>query len=269
MLQLAVLVLGVLVFMSLVMAAGWATQRAVRNGGWTDVFWTFGTGAALVAAALWPQAGGPPSGRPWLVAALLAIWALRLGSYVALRVARSPEDARYARFRRDWGADFQKRMFWFLQTQAPASAFLAVSVLLAARNPAPGLRPTDWAGAAILALGIAGEALADAQMHAFRRNPANHGKVCTRGLWGWSRHPNYFFEWLVWIAYPVIAAGGDQSFWWVALSGPAAMLYILTRVTGLPPLEEAMLASRGEAYAAYQRRVSAFVPLPPRRSPAR
>ena len=114
--------------------------------------------------------------------------------------------------------------------------------------------------------GIAGEGMADAQMHAFRADVSNKGKVCERGLWAWSRHPNYFFEWLVWLAYPLIAAGGLPAFWWLAFIGPLLMYWLLTRVSGVPPLEEAMLASRGELYADYQRRVSAFFPLPPSRS---
>lgn len=256
-----------LVAMIIVMAAGWAFQRAQGNGGWTDVFWTFGSGAVLVAVALWPLNGAPgPSARQLLVAALVAVWSLRLGLYIARRVGHGAEDPRYARFRHDWGTDFQRRMFWFLQSQSVATALLAISVLIAARNPAPGLQVTDALGALVMLAGIAGEGIADAQMHAFRADPSNKGKVCERGLWAWSRHPNYFFEWLVWLAYPVIAAGGLPAFWWLAFIGPLLMYWLLTRVSGVPPLEEAMLASRGPLYADYQQRVSAFFPLPPSRS---
>lgn len=261
------LTLAVLVAMIVVMAAGWAYQRARTNGGWTDVFWTFGTGFCLVLVALWPVAGGAITARQWLVAALVAIWSLRLGIYIARRVSHGAEDPRYARFRRDWGADFQRRMFWFLESQAVATALLALAVLIAARNPAPGLQLTDALGALVMLAGIGGEAIADAQMHAFRADPANKGRVCDAGLWGWSRHPNYFFEWLVWLAYPVIAVGGLPPYWWLAFVGPLLMYWLLTRVSGVPPLEEAMMASRGEAYAKYRERVSAFFPLPPSRSP--
>ncbi len=250
-----------------VMAVGWAYQRAVANGGWTDVFWTFGTGGVLALACLCPLEGATaPTSREILVAILVAVWSLRLGSYILRRVRNHAEDARYANFRKDWGADFQSRMFWFLQSQAVAGGLLAIPILIAARNPAAGLLVTDFIGVALLIIGIAGEALADSQMHAFRTDPANKGKVCDTGLWSWSRHPNYFFEWLVWVAYPVIAIGGGQSFWWLALIGPLLMYYLLTRVSGIPPLELAMLASRGALYADYQRRVSAFFPLPPSKS---
>jgi steroid 5-alpha reductase family enzyme len=119
-----------------------------------------------------------------------------------------------------------------------------------------------------LLLAIGGEGLADAQLARFKADPANHGKVCDAGLWGWSRHPNYFFEWLVWTAWPVIAIGLAWPWGWLALAGPAFMALLLIKGSGVPPLEAAMIRSRGEAYRAYQRRVSVFIPLPPRKDPA-
>jgi steroid 5-alpha reductase family enzyme len=154
-------------------------------------------------------------------------------------------------------------MFAFLMIQAAAAALLTLSMLVAARNPAPALRPADWAGIAILAVAIAGEGVADGQMRRFR-DRAQKGAVCDTGLWGWSRHPNYFFEWLGWCAYPVIAVNIDWWPGWIALTGPVFMFWLLRYVSGVPPLEDAMLRSRGARFAEYQRRVSAFFPLPPR-----
>lgn len=264
--------LAVLVFMAAVMAAGWAKVRHSRNGGWTDVFWTFGTGIAGVACALLPVAGAPwPSPRQALVAGLVAVWALRLGAYIAWRVAHSAEDARYARLRESWGAAFDGRMFGFLQIQALATAMLCLSIMAAARRPFPAeLRLADLLGLLVLAAAIGGETLADRQMHRFKADPANHGKVADTGLWGWSRHPNYFFEWLHWLAYPIIAIdlSGAWPLGWLALIGPLFMYVLLTRMTGVPPLEAAMLRSKGQAYADYQARTSAFFPRPPRRRSA-
>lgn len=259
------LILAVSLGLSLAMMLVWAFQRARRNGGWTDVGWTFATGAAGVAYALWPT-GAETTARQWLCAGLIGLWSLRLGVHLARRVAATPdEDARYARFRVDWGPAFERRMFGFLQTQALAGALLALAVLAAARNPAPGLGWQDVAGAALMLGAIFGEGLADAQLARWKRDPANRGGVCQAGLWGWSRHPNYFFEWLVWLAWPLIAIAPGHPWGWSALVGPAFMLLLLTRVSGLPPLEAAMLRSRGDAWRDYQRRVSAFVPLPPRK----
>jgi steroid 5-alpha reductase family enzyme len=256
--------LFVLGFMTVAMLAAWAFGLSRKNGGWTDVFWTFGTGAALAAAALWPLAADAmPQPRQWLVAALVALWAIRLGGYIAPRVAKH-EDPRYARFRAQWGADYARNMLFVTLPQAPASALLSLSVLVAARAPGPALGFRDAAGVAILLAAIAGEGLADAQMKRFKADPANKGKVAETGLWGWSRHPNYFFEWFGWLAYPMIGLDPTQPLTWLSFTAPAVMLLLLTKVSGIPPLEEAQLASKGEAYRDYQRRVSAFVPLPPK-----
>ena len=259
------LTLAVLVFMTVVMLAAWMFGLARRNGGWTDVFWTFGSGLALAGASLMPlEPGGPPQARQWLTAALVSLWAVRLGGYIAARVACHGEDPRYAKFRADWGKAYARNMLFVVLPQAPATALLALSVLTAARAPGAGLGPRDLAGAAILLAAIAGEAIADGQMKRFRADAAHKGRVCDAGLWGWSRHPNYFFEWMGWLAYPVIGLDPAHPITWLSLSAPLVMYLLLTRISGVPPLEEAMLASRGETYRAYQARVSAFFPLPPR-----
>ena len=237
------------------MAFAWWLQRRAGNAGWVDVVWTFSLGLAGVVAVLATGEGA----RAWLVAALVAAWALRLGLYILGRTRTGPEDARYNHFRREWGTAFQQRMFGFLMIQAAAAALLLLPMVLAATSP----RPLGWPDALavlVLAAAVLGEGVADAQLGRFRANPANHGKVCDAGLWAWSRHPNYFFEWLHWLAYPLFALGADYG--WLALLGPAFMYWLLVHVSGIPPLEAQMLRSRGDAYRAYQRRVSAFIPLP-------
>jgi steroid 5-alpha reductase family enzyme len=260
-----VLSLAVLAGMTVVMVCAWGYGLARGNGGWTDVFWTFGTGIALAAAALFPlEAGAAPQMRQWLTAGLVALWALRLGGYLAPRVAAHPEDPRYARFRADWGKDHARNMLFVTLPQAPASALLALSVLAAARTPGAALALRDVLGVAVFLIALGAEGLADAQMKLFKADPSNAGKVADVGLWGWSRHPNYFFEWLAWLAYPVIALDPARPITWLSLSAPVVMFLLLTRVSGIPPLEEAQLRSKGEAYRAYQARVSAFFPLPPK-----
>lgn len=248
------------ILLSLIMAAGWAVQRATGNSGWVDVVWSFGLGIAGLFLALVP---GPISGRQLLVAVLIAAWSLRLGLHIAQRSMSGPEDARYAALRQEWGTRFQFRLFLFLQIQAAAAALLGLSMMLAAHNPAPFPRLLDFAGVAIMVIAVAGEGFADDQLRRFKKNPANKGRVCDAGLWAWSRHPNYFFEWLGWIAYALLAVG-DWGWGWLALSGPAFMYWLLVYVSGIPLLEQQMLKSRGDAFLAYQRRVSAFFPLPPK-----
>jgi steroid 5-alpha reductase family enzyme len=143
-------------------------------------------------------------------------------------------------------------------------------MLLAAWNPAPHLRVQDLLGIAALAIGIGGEALADAQLKRFKSRPENKGSICDAGLWSWSRHPNYFFEWFGWLAYPLIAIdpGGHYPWGWLALIGPLCMYWVLVHITGVPPLEEHMLKTRGRTFRAYQARTNAFFPAPPRQAKA-
>jgi steroid 5-alpha reductase family enzyme len=253
--------------LSAAMAVAWYVQMRQRNGGWSDVFWSYATGlgGAFLALVSWSDASLSP--RQWLVAALVVAWSLRLGTHILDRTLHAAnEDARYAQFRSVWKDSFQPRMFWFLQIQALAAFVLVVSVGLAAHNPAPGLRPTDAMGAMLLIGAILGEGLADRQLKQFAAKASNKGRICDEGLWAWSRHPNYFFEWLGWLAYPVIAYNPAYQVGLVALIGPAFMFVLLRYVSGVPPLEEHMVRKHGGNFVAYQERVAAFFPAPPRRS---
>ncbi len=250
--------------LSILMAIAWTVQRSTGNSGWVDTIWTFSVGLVGAGSALWPIAGAAPAARQWLVAALVLIWSLRLGTHIARRTIGIADDPRYAAFAHEWGRDAPRRMFIFLQNQALGSIPPVFSIFVAARMPGGGLRLSDYIGALILLIGIAGEALADAQLRDFRSDPANKGRVCEIGLWRWSRHPNYFFEWFGWLAYPVIALSSGYSWGWAAVLAPAFMYWFLAHVTGIPPLEAQMLRSRGDRYRDYQSRTSAFFPLPPR-----
>ena len=250
--------------LSVLMAGAWVVQQRSGNSGWVDTIWTFSLGFVGVGSALWPVAGSPPNPRQWLVAALVAIWSLRLGAHIAVRTAGISDDPRYAAFASEWGVDSPRKMFIFLQNQGLGSVPLVFAIFVAARFPDDALRFQDALGALILFAGIAGEALADAQLKKFRGDPANKGRVCDTGLWRWSRHPNYFFEWLGWLAYPVIALSTAYPWGWASLLAPAFMYWILVYVTGIPPLEQQMLRSRGQRYRDYQSRTSMFFPLPSR-----
>jgi|BarGraIncu00222A_1022003.scaffolds.fasta_scaffold01706_8 steroid 5-alpha reductase family enzyme len=259
--------------LSVLMAGAWMVQQRTGNSGWVDTIWTFAVGLVGAGSALWPVADAAPNPRQWLVAALVAIWSVRLGLHIAVRTAAITDDPRYAAFAREWGVDSPRRMFVFLQNQGFGSIPLVFAIFVAARFPLTALRFQDYLGALILLIGIAGEALADAQLRNFRIDPANKGRVCDVGLWRWSRHPNYFFEWFGWLAYPVIAIPiGDPLYYplyypwgWASLLAPLFMYWILVHVTGIPPLEQQMLRSRGERYRDYQSRTSMFFPLPPQK----
>jgi steroid 5-alpha reductase family enzyme len=253
--------------LSVLMSGAWLVQQRTGNSGWVDTIWTFSLGLVGAVSALWPIAGAAPNQRQWLVAALVAIWSIRLGLHIAVRTGGITDDPRYAAFASEWGVNSPRKMFVFLQNQGLGSIPLVFAIFVAARFPEPALRLQDYLGALILLVGISGEALADAQLKGFRTDPANKGRVCDAGLWRWSRHPNYFFEWFGWLAYPVIAISADHPFhypWgWAAVLAPIFMYWILVHVTGIPPLEQQMLRSRGARYRDYQSRTSMFFPLPP------
>jgi steroid 5-alpha reductase family enzyme len=249
--------------LSILMAFAWVVQQRSGNSGWVDTIWTFSVGLVGAGSALWPVAGAAPNARQWLVAALVAVWSLRLGVHIAIRTAAITDDPRYAAFAKEWGADSPRKMFVFLQNQGLGSIPLVFAIFVAARVPSDAPRLQDYLGVLILLIGILGEALADAQLKRFRENPANKGWVCDVGLWRWSRHPNYFFEWFGWLAYPVIALSPDYVWGWATLLAPVFTYWILVYVTGIPPLEQQMLRSRGARYRDYQSRTSAFFPLPP------
>lgn len=256
------LMLGLAAALSLVMVLAWAAAERSGKSGWVDAIWSFAVGGAGTAAALVPlPASGATTTRQWLVAALVVLWSLRLGTHIVARTRGGGDDPRYAQLRAEWGGDAARRMFWFLQAQAAAALPLVISILVAARRPGD-LGIADMLGLLVLLAAIGGEALADHQLAQFRADPANKGKVCTAGLWRWSRHPNYFFEWLAWVAYAVIAIdpSGHHPWGWLALGGPLLMYWLLAHVSGVPPLEAHMLRSRGEQFRAYQARTSRFFP---------
>lgn len=259
----AVILAALAIGLSAAMAGAWLLVDRSGRSGWADTVWSFAVGAAGVVAALAPFPSGPTA-RQILVATLIAVWSLRLGGHIAARTRAGGEDPRYQALKEEWGDARRPRLFWFLQVQAAAAFLLVVTILVAAHNPAPWPQPGDFIGLAIALAAILGEAAADRQLGRFRADPANRGKVCDVGLWGWSRHPNYFFEWLGWVAYAVIAIdlGGGYPWGWLGLVGPVFMYWLLVHVSGIPPLEAHMLRSRGDAFRAYQARVGAFWPRP-------
>jgi steroid 5-alpha reductase family enzyme len=136
-------------------------------------------------------------------------------------------------------------------------------VLLSNFDSRIGLSLSDVLGFVVWLVAIMGESLADLQLARFKALPANRGKVCSIGLWRYSRHPNYFFEWLIWVALFLFAAPAEWG--WTTILCPAIMLFFLLRVTGIPYTEEQSLRSRGELYREYQRITPVFVPWFPRR----
>lgn len=247
------------------MTALWRLGIRRRNFSYVDIGWSANFALLALLCGLW--SGGNPD-RRLLIGAMYGLWSLRLAWHLGRRIVGEPEEGRYVELRQKWGAAGEAalnwRMYRFYLLQAALDVLLSLPLFVVAGNPAPAIAPLEWAALVLWTLALAGEAVADAQLAAFKRTSGDHGAVCDRGLWRYSRHPNYFCEWLVWVAY-ALAALASPPWGWLGLAMPALMLFFLLRVTGIPATEAQALRSKGDAYRDYQRRTSAFVPLPPRR----
>jgi steroid 5-alpha reductase family enzyme len=242
-------------------AAVWAISVRINNYGLLDVVWSLSVAALAPIYALLGH--GDPA-RRILFTVLGAAWSLRLGLYILIRVLRMHprEDARYRTLRERWPG--RGRFFLFFELQALIGVIFSLPFLFASQNTRPGLQPMEWLGLGIAMLACAGEWLADWQAQRFKHNPANQAAVVDVGLWRYSRHPNYFFESMVWWGFCVAAL--DSPHGGVTVVCPLIMLYLLLKVTGIPLTEKHSLESRGAAYRAYQRRTSRFVPWFPKSS---
>ncbi len=239
----------------------WFLQRRTKNAGIVDVGWAFGIGALTLGVAVFSS--GAVSRRV-LVVAMTVTWSVRLGFHLLGRVTSELEDGRYKNIR-DWAGERQGAVLLiFFLMQATWVVLFALPQYIAMQNPRT-IGALDVLAIAILAVSLIGESIADRQLSMFRKSEANKGEVCQVGLWRYSRHPNYFFEWLHWFAYPVLAIGMGHIAW-LTLVGPVLMLFFLLKITGIPPTEKRALQSRGERYREYQRTTSAFIPWFPRNS---
>jgi len=246
---------------AVVMATAWVFSMRARNVGYADVVWAGSMAIAALLAGIFSDGAALPR---TLTAVGGAIWGARLCVHLLRRVLYEDEDGRYQALRAAWG-DGEGKWFLFFQAQALSVAVFSLPFLAAASRVHGDVDGWILAAIVVWLLAVGGETLADAQLAAFRADPANRGKTCREGLWGWSRHPNYFFEWLHWFYYVLLAVGSPH--FWLSWLGPLLMLAFLYRITGIPWVEKQALRSRGEEYRRYQREVSAFLPWPPRRSP--
>lgn len=238
---------------------GWLVQLKSKNASWVDVLWAFSTaGGGALCAAL---AGGDVILR-CLIAAIYLLWFGRLGWHLFTRVSGDDEeDGRYAHMR-DWAGGKAPVLFLvFYLMQASWVTIFTLPALVVAN----GAMPPTWAlvlGLAIIAIAWTGERTADAQLAAFKKDSGSKGKTCRRGLWRYSRHPNYFFEWLQWFAYPLLGLNAAYGSWlWLA---PVIMFIFLYYVTGIPFTEKQSIRSRGDDYRKYQRNTSMFIPWRPK-----
>jgi steroid 5-alpha reductase family enzyme len=224
------LLLGWLVAAS-VMALLWALHLPMRNAAIVDFGWAF---LLPTLAIFYAAIGSGYVPRRWLLAGMAAAWGYRLAFYLLFtRILGHPEEGRYVELRRSWKTLLALKFFIFFQAQALLDVLLSLPFALACLDPRPPLGWTEFVAAALWAVAFSGEATADAQLHAFKSNPGNKGKTCDAGLWKYSRHPNYFFEWLIWVAYALYALAAPWG--WLSLACPALMLFSCSASPGYRP----------------------------------
>jgi steroid 5-alpha reductase family enzyme len=242
-------------------AVAFVVARRIGNYGLVDPCWAL---CLVLAAAIHGHFGAAPFPRRVAVTAVVALWGLR-HAWLLLRhrVIGRPEEGRYVALRAVWSP---RVFFGFFLAQGLLAALLSVPFLLAVGRTAPTAHPLEVAALGLFAVGFVGEAVADAQLSAWKRDPTRRGRTCRAGLWAWSRHPNYFFELVMWAAF---ALGATPAPWGaLAWTAPALLALLIVFVTGVPPTEAQAVRSRGDDYRAYQREVSVLVPWPPRRARA-
>lgn len=249
-----------LLSMMLLFAAAWEWARRCDNYSLVDAVWAFGIG---LTGVFWLMMGGGAV-KHWVAMVLLAAWSVRLGWHLQSRIRRAhpEEDARYGKLREVWSGRVAFAFFGFFQAQAFSVVVLALPFLLIAVDPDTRWSFWESVGVAVIAIGILGEGLADSQMSRFKQRNHDRQAVCQDGLWRYSRHPNYFFEAVIWLGFYSYACGSEWG--WATIYAPALIIFLLLRVTGIPATEAAALLRKGDAYRRYQATTSSFIPWPPK-----
>lgn len=253
----AALVAG-LAGMSLVFAAAWLWARRIDNYSLVDAVWAFGIG---VTALSWLVLTGEGlNAKTGVAGGMAVLWSMRLGWHLQRRIRRAhpEEDARYGKLREVWHGREGIAFFLFFQMQAVSVVLLALPFLTIGIDPNRSWGGWETAGLIVALCGILGEGVADAQMSRFKAGNHDPAAVCQNGLWGYSRHPNYFFEAVIWLGFYLFACGSEWG--WATAHAPAVIVFLLLKVTGIPPTEAAAVRRKGDAYRDYQKSVSPFIP---------
>jgi hypothetical protein len=243
------------------MVSTWAISVAVKNASIVDIVW--GLGFVLVAWGVNLTADGLDA-RQWVLTAMTTIWGLRLGLYLAWRNHGKGEDFRYRAMRKRWGP-----RFWLISLgtvfglQGVLMWIVSLPVQLGQADSTPDLGVLAWIGLAVWALGLFFEVVGDAQLARFKADPANAGVVMDRGLWRYTRHPNYFGDACVWWGIALVAAETGTGAW--GIIGAVVMTVLLRRVSGVTLLEKSLVKRRA-GYDEYVARTSPFIPRPPKRA---
>jgi steroid 5-alpha reductase family enzyme len=235
----------------------WGIHLILRNASVVDIGWGLGF---ILLSVDYIMLGQGFNLRNSICFLMVFLWGMRIVLYLIKRIASdNEEDKRYKKIRQDFGKMAWLKFLLIFEFQAGLEMIIGVPFIIVSLNPVPGISLWEVLGTIVFTVALIGETIADEQLHAYKKDPAHKGKTCDAGLWSYSRHPNYFFEWLVWVGLFVYALGSPMG--WVAVISPLAMFYLLMFVSGIPMAEEQSLKSRGDEYRRYQAVTSVFFPM--------
>ncbi len=236
----------------------WIIHLLIKNAAIVDVGWGIGF---IVLGFIYIVLGEGFNLRNMLLLGMVMFWGLRIALFLVKRIiGEGHEDRRYQKLRQEWGKYIPLKFLFFFEFQALLQVIVALPLLLVSINPSPGISLVEILGFLIFGIGLWGETVADEQLRAFKANPSNKGKTCQVGFWKYSRHPNYFFEWVIWMGIFIYALPSPMG--WISVISPALMYYLMMYVSGVPLAERQALVSRGEEYRKYQESTSMFFPMP-------
>ncbi len=239
----------------------WVVHIFLKNAGVVDVGWGLGF---MILCGIYVLMGEGFNLRNTILFLMVSLWGLRIVLFLFKRLTlEGHEDRRYQKIRKEWGGNVTLKFLFFFEFQAVLEIILAIPFLIVSLNPASGLSVLEIFGVIIFSVALIGETIADEQLQSFKNNSENKGKTCNVGLWNYSRHPNYFFEWLVWMGIFVFAIASPYG--WVSFVSPLLMYYLMVYVSGVPLAEEQSILSRGDNYREYQKTTSMFFPMPKRK----
>ncbi|MBK1882417.1 DUF1295 domain-containing protein [Luteolibacter pohnpeiensis] len=248
--------------MVIIFGLAWLFGKLINNYSIVDAVWAASIGSIGVT---WLSFGTNTFSIRAVAIAILAFWSIRLTRLLAARIYRNHpiEDSRYVELRQSWQPNSAAIFFGFYQLQAISTILLALPFYFVAFDANQNWSTFETSGLIVAVIGIIGESTADSQMAAFKNSHQDPKSICRVGLWKYSRHPNYFFESVIWFGFYLFACGSTWG--WSTVYAPLIMTFLLLKVTGIPPAEKSSLARKGNAFRRYQETTSAFIPLPPKK----
>lgn len=256
MLHILFMLFASLFLISCLMSILWVVYYYSKNIGVVDIGWALSfMMSAFVYLTFTPNGY---SVRKGFLMILILIWSLRLAWHLYRRFSLSEQDPRYNDLLKSWKGNRDVGVFLLFLLQGLISVILSLPFALSFNNPRPYISGIEILGFFVWSVGVIGESIADQQLYEFKKDLINRSSICDRGLWYYSRHPNYFFEWVVWVGYALICLAAPYG--WIGIFSPLFMLYLLLRVSGVPLAESQALKTRGEMYKQYQRSTSKFFP---------